>query len=150
MGADDRQVTTVFTDQPSFHHRHLTNWVPWSVTIIGERWGEVWLHLRDDGNAWFVECRWWNDGWTVVTWRSSASMIPAPAYCSIVAAVWLNDTINFSSLPGLDVRDCCQHLPDLGSLMARIVFTAWRKKFWRKKIPAVVLTKKEDWNSIRC
>ena len=29
----------------------------------------------------FVECRWWNDGWTVkivVTWRSSASMIPAP------------------------------------------------------------------------
>ena len=29
----------------------------------------------------FVECRWSNDGWTVktvVTWRSSASMIPAP------------------------------------------------------------------------
>ena len=29
----------------------------------------------------FVECRWWNDGWTlktVVTWRSSASMVPAP------------------------------------------------------------------------
>ena len=29
----------------------------------------------------FFECRWWNDGWTVktvVTWRSSASMIPAP------------------------------------------------------------------------
>ena len=29
----------------------------------------------------FVECRWWNDGWTVktvVTWRSSASTIPAP------------------------------------------------------------------------
>ena len=29
----------------------------------------------------FVECRWWNDGWTVkavVTGRSSASMIPAP------------------------------------------------------------------------
>ena len=29
----------------------------------------------------FVECRWWNDGWTVkavVTRRSSASMIPAP------------------------------------------------------------------------
>ena len=26
----------------------------------------------------FVECRWWNDGWTVVTWRSPASMIPAP------------------------------------------------------------------------
>ena len=29
----------------------------------------------------FVECRWWNDGWTVktvVNWRSSASMMPAP------------------------------------------------------------------------
>ena len=29
----------------------------------------------------FVECRWWSDGWTVktvVTSRSSASMIPAP------------------------------------------------------------------------
>ena len=29
----------------------------------------------------FVECRWWNDGWTVktvVTRRSSASMIPVP------------------------------------------------------------------------
>ena len=29
----------------------------------------------------FVECRWWNDGWTVktvVTWRSPASMIAAP------------------------------------------------------------------------
>ena len=35
--ADDRQVTTVFTVQPSFHHRHLTNRVSWSVTIVGER-----------------------------------------------------------------------------------------------------------------
>ena len=26
----------------------------------------------------FVECRWWNGGWTVVIWRSSTSMIPAP------------------------------------------------------------------------
>ena len=32
-------------------------------------------------DARFVECRWWNDGWTVkpvIIWRSSASMIPAP------------------------------------------------------------------------
>ena len=32
-------------------------------------------------NARFVECRWWNDGWTVktvVTCRSSAYMIQAP------------------------------------------------------------------------
>ena len=31
----------------------------------------------------FVECRWWNDGWTaktVVTWLWSASMIPAPGH----------------------------------------------------------------------
>ena len=37
----------------------------------------------------FVECRWWNDGRTVktvVTWRSSASMIPAPgsAQCACI------------------------------------------------------------------
>ena len=32
-------------------------------------------------DTWFVKCRWWNDGWTVktvITRRSSASMIPAP------------------------------------------------------------------------
>ena len=32
-------------------------------------------------DTWFVKCWWWNDSWTVktvVTWRSSASMIPAP------------------------------------------------------------------------
>ena len=37
MEADDRQVTSVFTVQPSFHQRHSTNPVSWSVTIIGER-----------------------------------------------------------------------------------------------------------------
>ena len=37
MEADDRQVTTVFTVQPSFHHRHSTNRVSCSVAIIGER-----------------------------------------------------------------------------------------------------------------
>ena len=37
MEADDRQVTTVFTVQPSFHHRHSTNRVSSSVTIVGER-----------------------------------------------------------------------------------------------------------------
>ena len=66
MEADDRQVTTVFTVQPSFHHRHSTNRVSWSVTIVGERRGEVWLPtivtLHDTR---FAECRWWNDGSTV-------------------------------------------------------------------------------------
>ena len=33
MEADDRQVTTVFTVQPSFRHRHSTNRVSWSATI---------------------------------------------------------------------------------------------------------------------
>ena len=37
MEADDHQVTTVFTIQPSFHYRHSTNQVSWSVTIVGER-----------------------------------------------------------------------------------------------------------------
>ena len=37
MEADDRQVTTVFTVQPSFHHRHTGNLVSWRVTIVAER-----------------------------------------------------------------------------------------------------------------
>ena len=36
MEADDRQVTTVFIVQPSFHHRHSTNRVSRSVTVVGE------------------------------------------------------------------------------------------------------------------
>ena len=49
--------------------------------------------------AGFVECRWWNDGWTVktvVTWRSSASMILAhswivflPFKCTASLDQWL-------------------------------------------------------------
>ena len=35
--ADDRQVTTVFTVQPSFHHRHSTNRVSCGATVVGER-----------------------------------------------------------------------------------------------------------------
>ena len=46
MEADDRQVTTVFTVQPSFHHRLSTNPISWSVTIVGEGLGEVWLHVN--------------------------------------------------------------------------------------------------------
>ena len=46
MEDDDRQVTTVFTVQPSFHHRHSTNQVSWSLTIVGERRGKMWLHVR--------------------------------------------------------------------------------------------------------
>ena len=38
----------------------------------------------------FVECRWWNDGWTVKTvviWRSSASMIPAPGVAAVSSLI---------------------------------------------------------------
>ena len=54
----------------------------------------------------FVECQWWNDGWTVktvVTWRSSASMIPAPGHhctcwtCDLKKKVW-NLTLNLQWL----------------------------------------------------
>ena len=68
MEADDRQVTTVFTVQPSNtfgtrkteYHEAL----PWSAN------DEVRCDctFADDGNASytrFVECPWWNDGWTV-------------------------------------------------------------------------------------
>ena len=82
MEADDHQVTTVYTVQPSFHHRHSTNRVSWSVTICRRTCSHASLRrlptmvtLHDTR---FVEWRWWNDSWTVVTWRSSASMIPAP------------------------------------------------------------------------
>ena len=46
MEANDHQVTTVFTVQPSFHYWHSTNRVSWSDTIVGEWRGEVWLHIR--------------------------------------------------------------------------------------------------------
>ena len=86
MEADDHQVTTVFTVQPSFHHRHSIN-----RSSIMKRYRRRWARSHTSPrrlptmvtlyDSRFVECRWWNDGWTVktvVTWRSSASMIPAP------------------------------------------------------------------------
>ena len=40
----------------------------------------------------FVECSWWNDGSTAVTWRSSASTIPAPVVERMARSLcWLND-----------------------------------------------------------
>ena len=62
-------------DKPSTmkrYHRPLTT--RWGVTARSPT-----MVTRHDTR--FVECRWWNDGWTVktvVTWRSSISMIPAP------------------------------------------------------------------------
>ena len=84
MEADDRQMTAVFSptvtppsalDKPSimkrYHGRRTTRW---GVTARSP----TMVTLHDTG---FVEYRWWNDGWTVktvVTWRSSASMLLAP------------------------------------------------------------------------
>ena len=67
MEADHRQVTTDFTVQPSFHHRHSTNRVSWSVTIVGKRAVTPWaprrpLTMVTLHDTRFVECRWWNDG----------------------------------------------------------------------------------------
>ena len=62
-------------DKPSItkrYHRRRT------CSHTSPRRSPTMIMLHD---ARFVECRWWNDGWTVktvVTWRSLASMIPAP------------------------------------------------------------------------
>ena len=54
MEADDHQVATVFTVQPSFHHQHSTNRVSWSVTIAGEVQSHLTSSLADDGNdSWY-------------------------------------------------------------------------------------------------
>ena len=81
MEADDRQLTTVFSltiippsahDKPSImklYHRWRT------CSHTSPRCSSTMVTLHDTR---FVECQWWNDGWTVVTWQSSASTIPAP------------------------------------------------------------------------
>ena len=60
-------------DKPSiikrYHHRR-------TCSHTSPRRSPTMVMLHDTR---FVECRWWNDGWsvkTVVTWRSSASTIP--------------------------------------------------------------------------
>ena len=56
-----------------YHRRRTTRW---GVTACSPTM--VTLH-----DTRFIEHRWWNDGWTlktVITWRLSASMIPAPGF----------------------------------------------------------------------
>ena len=66
--------------KPSIMKRYHRRWTTrWGVTARSP----TMITLHDTR---FVECRWWNDGWTVqtvVTWRSSASMIPAPEHHSL-------------------------------------------------------------------
>ena len=62
-------------DKPSIMKRlHRRGTTRWGVTARSP----TKVTLRDTR---FMECRWLNDGWnvkTVVTWRSSASVIPTP------------------------------------------------------------------------
>ena len=64
-------------DKPSIMKRYIRRRTTrWGVTARSPTM--VTLH-----DSRFVKCRWWIDGWTVktvVTWRSSASLIPAPGH----------------------------------------------------------------------
>ena len=62
-------------DKPSIMKRYHRRW---TYSDTSPRRSPTMVTLHDTR---FVECWWWNDGWTVktvVTWRSSASMIAAP------------------------------------------------------------------------
>ena len=74
-----------------YHHR-------WTCSHTSPRRSPTMVTLHDTR---FVECRWWNDGWTVktvVTWRSSASMIPAPGVTSSELLLYeLSRILHFST-----------------------------------------------------
>ena len=84
MEADNRRVTSLHSptvippsvlDEPSIMKRHRRRR---TCSHISPRRSPTMVTLYDTR---FVGCRWWNNGWTVktvVTWRSSASVIPAP------------------------------------------------------------------------
>ena len=73
MEADDRQVTTILTVQPSFHHRHSTNPVSWSVTIIGERAVTPHLVVRRRWQRFMIlDLTSADDGMTVGLWKLSS------------------------------------------------------------------------------
>ena len=62
-------------DKPSIMKRYHPRWT--CSHTSPRRWTTM-VTLHDTQ---FVQCQWWNDGWTVktvITWRLSASMIPAP------------------------------------------------------------------------
>ena len=72
--SQSNRQSTISTRQTEYHGALTSSATRWGVTARSPTM--VTLH-----DTRFVECRWWNDGWTVktvVTWRSSASMIPAP------------------------------------------------------------------------
>ena len=72
-------------DKPSIMKRYHRRWTTrWGATACSPTM--VTLH-----DTRFVECWWWNDGRTVktvVTWRSSTSMVPAPSVSCPCAPCW--------------------------------------------------------------
>ena len=104
-------------DKPSimkrYHRRGTTRWgvTARSPTIVT---------LRDTR---FIECRWWNDGWTVVTWRSSASMIPAPDVMSAVLASL--SARSFPQTPVLCLHDLTGNIPDYKARTRPVHGLAW-------------------------
>ena len=58
MEADERQVTTVFTVQSSFHHRHSTNQVHKALPSSANVQSHLTSSFADDGNAsWYSVCQ---------------------------------------------------------------------------------------------
>ena len=81
-------------ETPSFHHRHSTNWVSWSVTIIGEMQSHLTSFIDDGKASWYLVCRvpmveWWLDcdnccHLTVVGLHDTGSW--TPTWLSLVSA----------------------------------------------------------------
>ena len=95
-------------DKPSIvkrYHRHKPNIVKryhrrQTCSHTSPRRSPTMVTLYDTR---FVQCRWWNDSWTVkavVTWRSSASMIPAPGVSFSVTSACRG--VQFADLNGVE------------------------------------------------
>ena len=68
-------------DKPSIMKRYHRRW---TCSHTSPRRSPTMVTLHDTR---FVECQWWNDGWTVktvITWRSSASMIQVPDLTEVI------------------------------------------------------------------
>ena len=87
MEADDRQVTTVFTGQPSFHHPHSTEYheaLPSPANVLSH----LTSSFADDGNAsWYSVCR-----VPMVEWRLDCEN------CRHLTVVGLHDTGPWTTL----------------------------------------------------
>ena len=155
MEADDRQVTTVFTVRHSTIGTRQTEYHDALPSSANDEVRCV-CTFADDGNTlWYsvCQCRWWIDGWTVktvVTWRSSASMIPAPGLLRFAS--------DQNRLVGLVVKASASRAKDPGfeSRLRRDFFGVesyqWLKNWHSSGYPARRLAlegQRWDW-SARC